>query len=127
MPLDKDLLPVLRSFIASIMPGLEDETAENFSRIVHILDVICDKIGSANFFKAFWLCNVAHRKTRVYCLNYLSRRFPKLDNRETLIRVFGEDIDLMIQSLSATLQDDLILVKRGALEIICAHLPLKNQ
>lgn len=127
MPLDRDLLPVLRSFITSILPGLEEETGESFDDILHILDVVCEKIGSADFYQAFWLCNLTHRQTRVLSLNYLSRRVPKLHDRQAMIRVFGDDIDLMIRSLSTALQDDLALAKRGALEIICVHLPLQNQ
>jgi hypothetical protein len=127
MPLERDLLPVLRSFIGSILPGLEEETSENFSEIVHMLDVLCEKIGVADFYRAVWLCNLAHRQTRVCCLNYVSRRVPKLQDRQMMIHVFGEDIDLMIRSLNAALQDDQILVKRGALELICTHLPLESR
>jgi hypothetical protein len=63
VPLDRDLLPVFRSFITSILPGLEEETAENFDDIVHILDLMCERIGTSEFYQAFWLCNLTHRQT----------------------------------------------------------------
>jgi hypothetical protein len=44
-----------------------------------------------------------------------------------MIRLLGNHVDLMIRSLSAGLQDDLTLAKRGVLEIICTYFPLQSR
>lgn len=47
-------------------------------------------------------------------VNYLARRFPKVDEVEDITTAVGRDVGLMIRAFSACLEDENLLVRRGA-------------
>ncbi|KAF2277544.1 cellular morphogenesis regulator dopa [Westerdykella ornata] len=85
------LRPALKALILSLLPGLEDETSEDFDRIIAALDklrnVMCNpsdddvglnsEAGSSHFWQCFFLATITNTSRRQGALAYLVRRLPK--------------------------------------------------
>ncbi|PVH92770.1 hypothetical protein DM02DRAFT_677280 [Periconia macrospinosa] len=85
------LRPPLKAIILSLLPGLEDETSEDFERIVSALDKLRlavkshpDEISdarsdgsSSHFWQCFFLAVITNPFRRQGALAYLVRRLPK--------------------------------------------------
>jgi len=85
------LRPALKAIILSLLPGLEDETSEDFERIVSALDKLRDTVksqpediidakvdgGSSHFWQCFFLAAITNASRRQGALAYLVRRLPK--------------------------------------------------
>ncbi|KZF24364.1 hypothetical protein L228DRAFT_266707 [Xylona heveae TC161] len=91
--LDKTALrPALKAIILSLLPGLEEETSEDFERTFRILDgfrdalrdketITLDKIygtGDSYFWQCFFLSSITGPSRRQGALAFLARRLPKL-------------------------------------------------
>lgn len=77
----------------SLLPGLEDESSEDFERIVAALDKLRDtvrndsdeiadadaktEVGSSHFWQCFFLATITNASRRQGALAYLVRRLPK--------------------------------------------------
>jgi len=51
-------------------------------------------------------------------LNFLARRLPRLNANDDISEVVGRDIGLMIRAFAAALEDENLLVRRGALDLL---------
>ncbi|KAF1950269.1 cellular morphogenesis regulator dopa, partial [Byssothecium circinans] len=85
------LRPALKAVILSLLPGLEDETSEDFERMVSALDKLRDavkshpdeitdvksKASSSHFWQCFFLATITNPSRRQGALAYLVRRLPK--------------------------------------------------
>ena len=85
------LRPALKAVILSLLPGLEDETSEDYERIVAALDKLRDtvrnhsdeiadaktEVGSSHFWQCFFLATITNASRRQGALAYLVRRLPK--------------------------------------------------
>jgi len=60
--------------------------------------------------------------SRGTALNFLSRRLPQLHGLEDITGIVGQDIGLMIRAFAAALEDDNLLVRRGALDLLLQSL-----
>ncbi|KAI5120784.1 hypothetical protein M0805_002411 [Coniferiporia weirii] len=118
LPLQGDLRPVTRAFILALLPGLEEETSDFFDKVTTLLDRLSDTVSPAFFLQNIWLVMLTTQVPRAYCLNYLSRRLPRLDSSEDITPVVGRDIGLMVRAFAAALEDDNLLVQRGALDLL---------
>ena len=91
------LRPALKAIILSVLPGLEDETSEDFERMVAALDRVrsavksqSDEItdvksdgSSSHFWQCFFLATITNASRRQGALAYLVRRLPKFARRGT--------------------------------------------
>ena len=85
------LRPALKALILSLLPGLEDESSEDFERMVSALDKLSKagrgssneasggKVegGSSHFWQCFFLAVVTNTTRRQGALAFLARRLPK--------------------------------------------------
>lgn len=85
------LRPALKAVILSLLPGLEDETSEDFERMVSALDKLrkvvqshSDEItdvgiasASSHFWQCFFLATITNTSRRQGALAFLVRRLPK--------------------------------------------------
>ncbi|KAF2008205.1 hypothetical protein P154DRAFT_479752 [Amniculicola lignicola CBS 123094] len=85
------LRPALKAIILSILPGLEDETSEDFERMVAALDKLRESVkvqsseiadakndsGSSHFWQCFFLAAITNASRRQGALAYLIRRLPR--------------------------------------------------
>lgn len=90
------LRPALKSIILCLLPGLEDETAEDFERIVQIVDKLRftisgddgrrnDGAGDAQdsyFWQCFFLATITNVPRRQGALAYLVRRLPQFATKQ---------------------------------------------
>ncbi|KAF2129876.1 cellular morphogenesis regulator dopa [Dothidotthia symphoricarpi CBS 119687] len=94
------LRPALKAIILSLLPGLEDETSEDFERMVSALDKLRKAVQShsdevtdvgnasesSHFWQCFFLATITNASRRQGALAFLVRRLPKfgLPGRRTL-------------------------------------------
>ncbi|CDO73123.1 hypothetical protein BN946_scf185007.g177 [Trametes cinnabarina] len=122
LPLQAGLRPIMKSFILALLPGLEEETGEYFEKVLALLDRLAGTISQAFFFQNIWLVILTTPPARGTALTYLSRRLPPFKAEEDITPIVGDDIGLMIRAFSAALEDDDLLVRRAALDILLQSL-----
>ncbi|KAI1779804.1 putative regulator of reproduction dopa [Hypoxylon cercidicola] len=91
------LRPAMKSIILALLPGLEDETSEDFDRTLKILEsfkavirppnsgdlTTTDSTGDDFFWQCFFLATITSHSRRPGALAYLVRRLPKLGHALT--------------------------------------------
>ena len=92
LKLDQDAIrPALKAIILSLLPGLEDDTSEDFERMVSALDKLREAAGrplhgsvdgeaegsSSHFWQCFFLATITNASRRQGALAFLARRLPK--------------------------------------------------
>ncbi|KAI8981167.1 Dopey, N-terminal-domain-containing protein [Trametes punicea] len=122
LPLQSGLRPVMKSFILALLPGLEEETGEYFDKVLALLDRIAGTISQSFFFQNIWLIMLTTPPARGTALSYLSRRLPPFKAEEDITPIVGDDLGLMIRGFSAALEDDDLLVRRAALDLLLQSL-----
>ncbi|KAI9057020.1 hypothetical protein FKP32DRAFT_1598504 [Trametes sanguinea] len=122
LPLQSGLRPIMKSFILALLPGLEEETGEYFDKVLALLDRLAGTISQSFFFQNIWLVILTTPPARGTALTYLSRRLPPFKAEEDITPIVGNDIGLMIRAFSAALEDDDLLVRRAALDILLQSL-----
>ncbi|EMD42316.1 hypothetical protein CERSUDRAFT_102665 [Gelatoporia subvermispora B] len=126
LPLQGGLRPVMKAFILSLLPGLEEETGEYFDKVLALLDRLSGSISPAFFFQNIWLVLLTTPSARGTALSFLARRLPTLKAEEDITTIVGRDIGLMIRAFSAALEDDDLLVRRGALDLLLQSLRIDS-
>ncbi|THG95919.1 hypothetical protein EW026_g5825 [Hermanssonia centrifuga] len=126
LPLQGGLRPAMKAFILALLPGLEEETGEFFDKVLNLLDRLSGTVSPSFFLQNVWLIMLTSPSARGTSINYLSRRLPRLKADEDIASFVGRDIGLMTRAISAALEDDDSLVRRGALDILLQSLPLDN-
>ncbi|KAF9731537.1 hypothetical protein PMIN06_009588 [Paraphaeosphaeria minitans] len=98
------LRPALKAVILSLLPGLEDETSEDFERMLSALDKLRSAVrshsgeisgarteaGSSHFWQCFFLATITNASRRQGALAYLVRRLPKFSLPQRRASVAGE-------------------------------------
>jgi hypothetical protein len=132
------LRPALKAIILSLLPGIEDETSEDFDRVLDILDRFKSLFSDAGSEGIFWQClflaSITSPSRRLGALAYLTRRLPKLgpsNNRladngspEGVMALTDPEPGLLIRCFSTGLSDEQTLVQRTFLDLLVTHLPL---
>jgi hypothetical protein len=139
--------PALKSVILCLLPGLEDETSEDFDRVLHTLDKfngvsVADggKAASNSFFwQCFFLATVTNPSRRQGALAYLTRHLPKFATQRAATyeealkslapnaqAALSPEPGLLIRCFAAGLVDKQVLVQRGFLDLLVSHLPLDS-
>ncbi|KAH8835109.1 Dopey, N-terminal-domain-containing protein [Flagelloscypha sp. PMI_526] len=118
LPLQSGLRPVMKSFILALLPGLEEETGEFFDKVLSLMDRLSGTVSQSFFFQNIWLIMLTTPASRGTSLNFLARRLPKFNPDEDVTSIVGRDIGLMIRAFAAALEDENLLVRRGALDLL---------
>ncbi|KAF9447031.1 hypothetical protein P691DRAFT_803039 [Macrolepiota fuliginosa MF-IS2] len=118
LPLQGDLRPIMKSFILALLPGLEEETGEYFEKVLGLLDKLSGTVSPSFFFQNIWLVMLTTPSARGTSLNFLARRLPRMNADEDITPIIGRDIGLMIRAFAAALEDENLLVRRSALDIL---------
>ncbi|KAF1970356.1 cellular morphogenesis regulator dopa [Bimuria novae-zelandiae CBS 107.79] len=98
------LRPALKAVILSLLPGLEDETSEDFDRMVSALDRLREAVkndseeftdaktegGSSHFWQCFFLATITNASRRQGALAYLVRRLPKFQLPQRRVSVASQ-------------------------------------
>ncbi|KAF2501452.1 cellular morphogenesis regulator dopa [Lophium mytilinum] len=89
------LRPALKAIILGLLPGLEEETSEDFERMVQALDKLREAVtvsadndeetkseaGSSHYWQCFFLAAITNPSRRQGALAFLVRRLPKFGTR----------------------------------------------
>jgi hypothetical protein len=132
------LRPALKAIILSLLPGIEDETSEDFDRVLDILDRFKSLFSGAGsegiFWQSLFLASITSPSRRLGALAYLTRRLPKLGpnmsrlagngSPEGVMALTDPEPGLLIRCFSTGLSDEQTLVQRIFLDLLVTHLPL---
>lgn len=113
------------------------------TQVLGLLDKLSGTVSPSFFFQNIWLVILTTPSARGTSLNLLSRRLPRINadegvsNNSTLLplqsiqlgfslisyfsditHIIGRDIGLMIRAFAAALEDENLLVRRSALDIL---------
>lgn len=144
LPLGEQLRPASKALALAILPGLEEETGDHFDRVLRLLDRISSAVGDEHFIQSVFIVTITTPPSRSAAIAYLTKRLPLrlkpvLSLPSTLatesngdsvdgIRledVVGPDPGLFVRSLSTTLSDPSLLVRRSTLDLLAHCLPLR--
>jgi len=133
---DTSLRHALKSIILSLLPGIEDETSEDFDRVVDILDGLKHIFASQQdaqesldsyFWQCLFLAIITNEPRRLGGLIYMTRRLPLCTNT---ISAQESDVKhepgLLIRCFAVGLRDRNFLVQRGFLDLLVSHVPLHS-
>ncbi|CAL1694342.1 unnamed protein product [Somion occarium] len=126
LPLQAGLRPIMKSFILALLPGLEEETGEFFEKVLGLLDRLSGTVAPSFFLQNMWLIMLTSPSARGTSLNFLSRQLPRLHANEDITAIVGRDIGLMIRAFAAALEDDDLLVRRSALDLLLQSLRIDS-
>ena len=137
------LRPALKALILALLPGLEEETSDEFGKTLQILSRCKHAFSSAGIGEVFWqnlfLASITSPSRRHGVLAYLSRYLPKLGKPEPDL---GASVDvenpknaelavlttpepgLLLRCFATGLADEQALVQRAFLDLLVSHLPL---
>lgn len=148
----RSLRPAMKSIILTLLPGLEDETSEEFDRTLKLMERFKVAIrppdskeltrshstGDDFFWQCLFLATITSQGRRSGALAYLVRCLPSLgppalsdeedDNSSELSTlVTSPEPGLLLRCFAAGLGDEQILIQRGFLDLLVTHLPLNSQ
>lgn len=93
-------------------------------QVLSILDYLSSAVSPPDFLQNIWLVLISSPSARPTALTYLARRLPKLGPDDDITHVVGADIGLMIRAFASCLQDNVVLVQRGILDLLVTSLRL---
>ncbi|KAK8124747.1 protein dopey [Apiospora kogelbergensis] len=132
------LRPAMKSLILALLPGLEEETSEDFERTLKILEgfklairtpgsqhlTTTHATGDDFFWQCFFLASITSQSRRPGALAYLSRNLPNLGPPDFARPCHREGDN---GCFAAGLEDEQLLIQRGFLDLLVTHLPLHSQ
>lgn len=149
------LRPAMKSIIMALLPGLEDDTSEDFDRTLGLIESFKSVIRPANsqlltdkhatgddfFWQCFFLASITSGSRRPGALAYLARNLPQLgpssnesesaaDDKLTVAlsdMVTSPEPGLLLRCFAAGLGDEQLLIQRGFLDLLVTNLPLHSK
>lgn len=146
------LRPAMRSIILALLPGLEDETSEDFDRTLNLVGSFkkairptatkeltgYHSVGDDFFWQCFFLASITSHSRRAGALAYLVRHLPALgapigatdldkSSQELATMVTSPEPGLLIRCFASGLADEQVLIQRGFLDLLVSHLPLNSK
>lgn len=137
------LRPALKAILLSLLPGLEDESTEDFETTLAIVSearIIFAREGSEGFFwQSLFLVTITSPNRRSGAFVYLARHLPKIHyhadgnavqqtengaEEDPLNLILSPEPGLLIRCFAAGLLDEQILVQRNFLDLLVTHLPI---
>jgi hypothetical protein len=123
VPIAEYLKPGLSGFLNGVLPGLE-EGADHYDRTSTLFDKICNGVSANFFYGCLWKCVSENPQIRLPAYTFILSHFDRKLSIEDQLEILGQNVDLMIHSMCASLEDSSVLVQRSALEFLLAAFPL---
>ena len=150
------LRSALKDIELALLPGLEEETSEEYERTYNLLNKFRDSVrhgpakgGEQSFWQSIFLASITSPSRRQGALAYLIRALPRMGTNETLglmgesanapkelglTKQLSPDIEavispepgLLLRCFATGLQDEQYLIQRGFLDLLVTHLPLHS-
>ena len=137
------LRPALKAVLLSLLPGLEDESTEDFETTLATVSeariIFAREVSEGFFWQSLFLVTITSPNRRSGAFVYLVRHLPKLRFHENssntqqnkngaeddpLDLILSPEPGLLIRCFAAGLLDDQILVQRNFLDLLVTHLPI---
>ncbi|KAJ2967737.1 hypothetical protein NQ176_g9519 [Zarea fungicola] len=147
----RSLRPAMRSIILALLPGLEDETSEDFDRTLRLVSSFKDAIrpsgsrelsadhctGDDFFWQCFFMASITSQSRRAGALAYLVRYLPSLGSpagaedadatgKDLAAMVTTPEPGLLVRCFASGLADEQVLIQRGFLDLLVSHLSLDS-
>ncbi|XP_012945131.1 protein dopey-1 [Aplysia californica] len=123
--LGRHIKPGLNGLLLGLLPGLE-EGAEYYERTNLLLEDFCNAVGPPFFYTGIWECVLSCPSVRLSGTTFLLNHLNKRQSMEDQLHMIGLDIDLMVSSVCACLQDSSVLVQRSMLDFLLMAFPMHN-
>jgi Dopey, N-terminal len=139
------LRPALKALILALLPGLEEETSDEFEKTLMTLNQCKYAFSIAGLGEVFWqnmfLASITSPSRRQGILVYLGRYLPKLgksvpDSDASLdenapgsaevAAVTTPEPGLLLRCFATGLADEQTLIQRAFLDLLVTHLPLHS-
>lgn len=134
LPLGDSLKPITRAFVLAVIPGLEEEGAENFDRTLKLLSGLQRCVGTELFWKCVWSAIISGHAIGQAAINFLHKSPPLLPpNLSTMFsrehlgeldNIRNSHVALLPRVLYTLLSSQDILTVRGGLDLLLHMLPL---
>lgn len=141
------LRPVLKAVILALLPGLEEETSEDFDKSLTLLTQFRRKFegtttpsgpqgkqeGAAYFWQCLFLTSITSPSRRIGVLAYLNKCLPKLgqdppavdeSTKITIVAITTPEPGLLLRCFATGLADEQLLVQRSFLDLLVTHVSL---
>ncbi|KAG6086955.1 hypothetical protein E4U30_000289 [Claviceps sp. LM220 group G6] len=152
----RSLRPAMKSIVLALLPGLEDETSEDFTRTLNLVAGFkqairppeSEDLGSSHasgddfFWQCFFLASITSHSRRSGALAYLVRHLPALGKNahaaaegDAAQEIAAEKLHaivtspepgLLVRCFASGLADEQLLIQRGFLDLLVSHLPLNS-
>lgn len=123
LPLGPKLAPILGGLVLAILPGLEDETSEFYSRSRALLDKVELAVDDVNLFsRAIWRALLQSPPVRYAAAHYLRSKLSAAD--DTMRARLFSNMPLVAFAITAALSDTDALTQRSVLDLLVGELSL---
>ncbi len=124
VPLGNHLNKCLQSMVISLIPALEDESTDFYSKSLFMFEAIANCVSARNLIEKIWTALLLAKKHRSAVINYLVKAQPKAITAEDAPAFCAGQPSLVVSAICAALEDPHALVVRRILDIIVLHFPM---
>ncbi|KAL4657446.1 protein dopey-1 isoform X1 [Arapaima gigas] len=122
LPLGKTLKPGLQGLLTGVLPGLE-EGSEYYDRTNTLLEKVAAAVEQCAFYSALWGSILTSPAVRLPGVTFVLLHLNRKLSMEDQLYVMGNDIELMVEAVSTSVQDSSVLVQRSTLDLILFCFP----
>uniref|UniRef100_A0AAV2MB45 Uncharacterized protein n=1 Tax=Knipowitschia caucasica TaxID=637954 RepID=A0AAV2MB45_KNICA len=122
LPLGKTLKPGLQGLLTGVLPGLE-EGSEYYDRTNTLLEKVAAAVEQSAFYSALWGSILTSPAVRLPGVSFVLLHLHRKLSMEDQLYVMGNDIELMVEAVSTSVQDSSVLVQRSTLDLILFCFP----
>ncbi|XP_055020384.1 protein dopey-1-like, partial [Boleophthalmus pectinirostris] len=122
LPLGKTLKPGLQGLLTGVLPGLE-EGSEYYDRTNALLEKVAGAVEQSAFYSALWGSILTSPAVRLPGVSFVLLHLNRKLSMEDQLYVMGNDIELMVEAVSTSVQDSSVLVQRSTLDLILFCFP----
>ncbi|XP_061572191.1 protein dopey-1 [Cololabis saira] len=122
LPLGKTLKPGLQGLLTGVLPGLE-EGSEYYDRTNTLLEKVAAAVEQSAFYSALWGSILTSPAVRLPGVTFVLLHLNRKLSMEDQLYVIGNDIELMVEAVSTSVQDSSVLVQRSTLDLILFCFP----
>ncbi|KAM6910103.1 protein DOP1A isoform 2-T2 [Xenentodon cancila] len=122
LPLGKTLKPGLQGLLTGVLPGLE-EGSEYYDRTNTLLEKVAAAVEQSAFYSALWGSILTSPAVRLPGVSFVLLHLNRKLSMEDQLYVIGNDIELMVEAVSTSVQDSSVLVQRSTLDLILFCFP----
>lgn len=131
---NQELLLCLPGFLASILPGLDDQNETLLKILKEIFLKSRQKVGDNCFYGVLWSVILRTQRLRLVGMKYINETVPpyktleeNMDTKDEYISNYYPNLSvLVLNALTAVIEDDNVQVQRLALDYLITRLPINN-